>query len=91
MTSPVRRALAEGRERRALERREAYLADVRRIAEARALTPRARAADTPGMRDDRFRELDALIEAEERYARNRTAGTRDAESEPSAERSEGAG
>jgi hypothetical protein len=78
----MNRALALGRDRAARERREAYLADQRRLAEARALTPRARAGDGPGERDPRFAELDKLLADEKRYSPQRAAaGGSDGESE----------
>lgn len=81
MTTPASRARATIREQRALARRETWLADQRRIDAARALTPRARAGGPDG-RDERFRELDALIADERRYSPNGGAETPD-ESEDS--------
>jgi hypothetical protein len=54
-----------------LARRQAYLEDQRRMDGATSLTPRARADVAPGVRSERFAELDAEIAAEERYGPQR--------------------
>jgi hypothetical protein len=55
-----------------LARRQAYLVvESGRMDGATSLTPRARAGVAPGVRSERFAELDAEIAAEERYGPQR--------------------